>query len=224
MANVVLYPLPYDPVKDIAPVSLISVLPFILAVHPSVKAGNLKAFIDLARAQPAVINFGSPGTGSTPHLAGELFQQMTQSKWTHVAYKGDGPAMTDLIGGQIHTVIATELVLGAQIRAGKVRALAVTTAKRPPTLPDLPAIGEMVPGYAVDGWAGLWAPAGISKEIVARLNQSVARILKLPDVQERLRAGGAQSVHSTPEAFAHVIAQDIAIWSKVVKTGNIKLN
>ena len=223
-ANGVIYKLPYDPVKGIAPVSMISVLPFILAVHPSVKAGTLKEFIELGRAQPGVLNFGSPGTGSTPHLAGELLQQMSKSRLTHVAYKGDSPALTDLLGGQIQTMIATELVLGAQIKAGKVRALASTTAKRPPTLPDLPTIGELVPGYAVDGWAGLWVPAGTPKEIVVRLNQSVARILKLPDVQERLRAGGAEPVHSTPEGFARVIANDIATWSKVVKAGGIKLN
>ena len=223
-ANAVLYKLPYDAVKGIAPVSMISVLPFILAVHPSVKAGTLKEFIDLARAQPGVINFGSPGNGSTPHLAGELFQQLSKTRFTHVAYKGDGPAVTDLIGGQIQTIIATELVLGAQIKAGKVRALATTSARRAPTLPDLPAIGEQVPGYAVDGWAGLWAPAGTPKEIIARLNQSVARILKQPDMQERLRTGGAEPVPSTPEGFARVIAQDIATWAKVVKAGGIKLN
>lgn len=223
-ANAVLYKLPYDPVKGIAPVSMISILPFILAVHPSVKAGNLKEFIELLRAQPGVLNFGSPGTGSTPHLAGELFQQMSKTKLVHVAYKGDGPALTDLLGGQIQTILATELVMGAQIKAGKVRALGITTAKRTPAMPDLPAIGEQVPGYAVDGWAGLWAPAGTPLAIVSRLNQSVARILKLPEVQERLRAGGADAAPSTPEAFARVIAQDIATWSKVVKAGNIKIN
>ncbi len=223
-ANAVLYKLPYDPVKGIAPVSMISVLPFILAVHPTVKAGTLKEFIELARAQPGTINFGSPGNGSTPHLAGELFQQLSKTRFTHVAYKGDGPALTDLLGGQIQTVIATELVLGAQIKAGKVRALATTTARRPPTLPDLPVIGELVPGYAVDGWAGMWAPSGTPPAIVSRLNQSVARILKLPDVQERLRAGGAEPVASTPEAFARVIARDVATWGKVVQAGAIKLN
>ena len=222
--NAALYKLPYDPVKGIAPISMISILPFILVVHPSVKAGNLKDFIEHARAQPGVLNFGSPGTGSTPHLAGELFQQMARIKMVHVAYKGDGPALTDLLGGQIQTLLATELVLGAQIKAGKLRALAVTTAQRSPAMPELPAIGEMVPGYAVDGWAGMWAPAGTPREIVARLNQSVARILKLPEVQERLRAGGAEPAHSAPEGFAQAIARDIATWSKVVKAGNIKVD
>ena len=223
-ANAVLYKLPYDPVKGIAPISMISILPFILVVHPSVKAGNLKEFIELARAKPGVLNFGSPGTGSTPHLAGELFQQMARIKLVHVAYKGDGPALTDLLGGQIQTLLATELVLGPQIKAGKLRALAVTTAKRSRSLPDLPAIGELVPGYSVDGWAGMWAPAGTPREIIARLNQSVARILKQPEVQERLRAGGAEAAHSTPEGFASAISQDIATWSKVVKAGNIKID
>ncbi len=222
--NAALYKLPYDPVKGIAPISMISILPFILVVHPSVKAGNLKEFIELVRAQPGVLNFGSPGTGSTPHLAAELFQQMARIKMVHVAYKGDGPALTDLLGGQIQTLLATELVLGAQIKAGKLRALAVTTAQRSPAMPELPAIGEMVPGYAVDGWAGMWAPAGTPREIVARLNQSVARILKLPEVQERLRAGGAEPAHSAPEGFAQAIARDIATWSKVVKAGNIKVD
>jgi tripartite-type tricarboxylate transporter receptor subunit TctC len=193
-------------------------------VHPSVKAGNLKEFIELVRAQPGTLNFGSPGTGSTPHLAGELFQQMARIKMVHVAYKGDGPALTDLLGGQIQTLLATELVLGPQIKAGKLRALAVTTAQRSRSLPDVPAIGELVPGYAVDGWAGMWAPAGTPREIIARLNRSVARILKQPEVQERLRASGAEPTPSTPEGFAHAIAQDIATWSKVVKAGNIKID
>lgn len=223
-ANAVLYKPPYDPIKGIAPVSLISILPFLLAVHPAVKATNLKDLIELARAQPGTLNFASPGTGSTPHLAGELFQQLTNTKFTHVAYKGDGPAITDLIGGQVHLMIATELVLSPHIKAGRVRALAVSTTKRAPSLPELPMIGEQVPGYAVDGWAGLWMPAGTPQAIVSRLNQSVARILKLPDVQERLRAGGAEPLHSTPEGFARVIGQDIATWTKVVKTGNIKIN
>lgn len=223
-ANAALYKLPYDPVEGITPISLIQVVPFILAVNPSVKATNLKEFIALGRAQPGVLNFGTPGTGSTPHLAGELFQQMTGGKWVHVAYKGDGPALAELLAGQIQINIATAVVLDPHIKIGKVRALAVTTEKRSPTMPDLPAIGEMIPGYAVDGWTGMWAPAGTPKEIVLRLNQSLARILKVPEIQERLRTFGAEPTPSTPEGFRQKITRDIAQWSKVVKAGNIKIN
>lgn len=222
-ASAVLRKLPYDPVKGIAPISMISILPFVIAVNPSVKANTLKELIDLVRAQPGKINFGSPGTGSTPHLLLELLQQMTNTKMTHVAYKGDIPALTDLIAGQIQVVAITNVVLAPQIKAGKVRALAVTTKERSPAIPDLPAIGEVVPGYAVDGWAGMWAPGGTPKDIITRLNHSVARLLKEPEVQSMLRTGGAEPAPSTPEGFGQVIAHDIAMWSKVVKAGNITL-
>jgi tripartite-type tricarboxylate transporter receptor subunit TctC len=149
---------------------------------------------------------------------------MTKTKLVHVAYKGDGPALTDLLGGQIQVNIATAVLLDPQIKVGKVRALAVTTEQRSPAMPDLPAIGELVPGYSADGWTGVWAPAGTSREVVARLNKSIARILKLPDVQERLRAIGAEPTHSTPEEFARLIARDVAKWSKVVKAGNIRID
>jgi tripartite-type tricarboxylate transporter receptor subunit TctC len=222
-ANAVLYKVNYDAVKGIAPISMISNLPLILVVNPSVKANNLKEFIALIRAQPGALNFGSSGIGSTPHLAAELFQQLTGTRMTHIAYKGEGPALNDLLGGQIQATIGTELGLGPQIKAGKLRALAVTNAKRSPSLPDLPTIGELVPGYAVDGWAGMWAPAGTPPEIVSRLNKSIARILAAPDMQQRLRAGGAQPAPSSPKEFGRVIAQDVATWSKVVKAGNIKV-
>jgi tripartite-type tricarboxylate transporter receptor subunit TctC len=223
-ANAALYKLPYDPIRDIAPIGLISVVPFILAVNPSVQAMNLKDFIELARAKPGTLNVGSPGTGSTPHLAAELFQQMTNTKMIHIPYKGDNPAIADLIAGQIQLLFATGLVLTPQINAGKLRGLAVTTEKRSPANPDLPAIGELVPGYAVDGWTGMWAPAGTPKTVIAKLNQALARILKQPDVQERLRAGGAQPTPCTPDEYARLISRDIAKWTKVVKTGNIKIN
>lgn len=222
-AVAVLHKLPYDPVKGIAPVSMIGMLPFLLAVNPSVRAKSVKEFIELARARPGTINAGSPGVGSTPHLAFELLQQMTHTRLLHVAYKGDAPALTDLLGGQIQAMIATAVVLGPHIAAGKVRALAITSRERSHAMPDLPAVGEAVPGYAVDGWAGMWAPAGTPKEIVSRLNQSVARILQRSDVQERLRVNGAEPRPTTPEGFAQVIAQDIATWSKVVKAGNIRI-
>jgi len=222
-ATSVLHKTPYDPVKGIAPISMIGIVPFIFTVHPSVKAANVKEFIALARAQPGVINFGSQGVGGTPHLAGELFQQMTGTRLAHIAYKGDAPALTDLLGGQIQVMIATALVLAPHIKAGRIRALAVTSKERSPAMPDLPTVGETVPGYAVDGWAGMWAPAGTPKDIIARLNRSVAQILRRPDVQERLRASGADPTPSTPEAFAQLIARDIATWTKVVKAGNIQI-
>jgi tripartite-type tricarboxylate transporter receptor subunit TctC len=223
-ANAALYKLPYDPIEGIAPIGMVQVVPFLLFIHPSVKAGNLKEFIELSRAQPGVLNFGTPGTGSTPHLAGELFQQMTGTKWVHVAYKGDAPAVADLLGGQIQVSIATSVVVDAHIKAGKIRALAVTTEQRSRTMPELPAIGEMVPGFAVAGWSGVWAPAGTPKEIVLRLNQSLGRILKLSDVIERLRAIGSEPTYSTPEGFAQVVARDVAMWTKVVRAANIKVN
>jgi len=148
---------------------------------------------------------------------------MTGTRLAHIAYRGDAPALTDLLGGQIQVMIATALVLAPHIKAGRIRALAVTSKERSPAMPDLPTVGETVPGYAVDGWAGMWAPAGTPKDIIARLNRSVAQILRRPDVQERLRASGADPTPSTPEAFAQLIARDIATWTKVVKAGNIQI-
>jgi tripartite-type tricarboxylate transporter receptor subunit TctC len=223
-ATAALYKLPYDPVKGIAPISMILILPFILVVSPSVKAVNLKEFIGLSRAQPGALNFGSSGTGGSTHLAGELFQQMTGIKWVYVPYKGDPAVVADLVAGQIQVAFVTAVLADSQIKAGRLRGLAVTTKQRSRAMPDLPTIGEVVPGFAVDGWGGMWAPAGTPREIVLRLNQSLARILKLPEVQERLRAVGAEPAHSTPEEFGLEIAREIAIWSKVVKTADIRIN
>jgi len=142
----------------------------------------------------------------------------------HVPYKGDAPAIVDLLGGQVQLVLGGPLVMSPHIKAGKLRGLAVTSAQRSRIMPDLPAVSEQVPGYSATTWFGMWAPAGMPKEIVSRLNQSIARILKLPDVQERLRIDGMEAAHSTPEDFARFVAGDIAKWSKVVKTGNIKVD
>ena len=222
-SSAALYKLPYDPVKGIAPITVITTGPLVLAVNLSVKATNLKEFIELARAKPGALSFGSSGTGGVPHLATELFRQMTKTDMVHVPYKGDTPALADLLGGHIQFFISSPLAMIPQIKAGKLRGLAVTTEQRSPVMPDLPAIGELVPGYAVASWFGMWAPAGIPGEIVSRLNQSIARILKQSDVQARLRADGVEPAHSTPEEFARFIGQEIAKWSKVVKAGNIKV-
>ncbi|MBI3918909.1 MAG: tripartite tricarboxylate transporter substrate binding protein [Betaproteobacteria bacterium] len=223
-ANAALYKLPYDPVKGIAPVSLITTGPLILTVHPSVQATTLKEFIALASAKPGSIAFGSSGSGSFSHLTAEMFRQMSRTDMVHVPYKSAGPALVDLLGGQIQMFFGSGPSTGGHIRAGRLRGIAVTTAKRSPALPDLPAIGELLPGYSSDFWFGMWAPAGTPKATVSRLNQALGRILKQPEVLERLRADGLEPAGSTPEAFARVIARDIATWSKVVKAENIKVD
>jgi tripartite-type tricarboxylate transporter receptor subunit TctC len=221
-ANAALYKLPYDPIKAIAPVGMITTGALIITVHPGVQATTLKELIALARAKPRALNFGSSGTGSFSHLAAELFRQMAKIEMVHVPYKGAGPALTDLLGGQIQIFFGSGPSTAGHIRAGRLRGLAVTTAQRSPALQDLPAIGELLPGYAADFWFGMWAPAGTPAAIVTRLNQALGRILKQPDVLERLRTDGYDAVGSTPEEFARVIARDIATWSKVVNAGNIK--
>jgi tripartite-type tricarboxylate transporter receptor subunit TctC len=209
-------------VKGIAPISLITTGPLTLVVHPAVPANTLKELIALARTKPATLNFGSAGSGTFSHLAAELFRQMAKIDIVHVPYKSAGPALIDLLGGQIQIFFGSGPSTAAHIRAGRLRGLAVTTAKRSPATPELPAIGEMLPGYAADFWFGMWAPPGTPKEIVARLNQAIARILKQPDVLERLRTDGYEPAGSTPEEFARVIARDITTWTKVVKAGNIR--
>ena len=222
--NAALYKLPYDPIAGIAPVTLIATGPLIATVHPSVKANSLKEFIELARAKPGALSLGSQGTGSAGHLVAALFQQMTKTEMVHIPYKGDAPAVIDLLGGQIQFYFGGPLVLSPHINAGKLRGLAVTSERRSPVMPDLPAISEQVPGYAAPMWYGMWAPSGTPTEIVAKLNQAIARILKKPEVQERLRNDGMEAAHNTPEEFSRLIAQDIAKWSTVVKTGNIKVD
>lgn len=221
--NAALYKLTYDPVKSISPVAMIAAGPSILVAHQSVKATNLREFIELARAKPGSLNFGSSGMGSTPHLAVELLRQMTKIDVVHVPYKGAGPAVADVIGGQIQFMIASGPALAPHVRSGRIRAFGVTTERRSPAMPDVPAIAEFVPGYSVTGWNGMWGPAGMPKEIVSRLNQSLARILRIPDIQEKLRADGREPAHSTPEEFTRIVARDVATWTKVVRNGNIRL-
>ena len=223
-SSAALYKLPYDPVKGIAPVSLITRGPLVLAAAPSLKAANLKELIDLARARPGALNFGSSGTGSVPHLATELFRQMAKLQMVHVPYKGDTPAVAGLMGGEVQFFVSSPLVLIPHIKAARLRALGVTTERRSPALPDVPAIGEFVPGYAAASWFGMWAPKGTPKEAIARLNQSVARITKVAEVEARFRADGVEPAHTTPEAFGRFIADEIEKWSKVVKAGNIKVD
>ena len=223
-ANPALYKLAYDPVKGIAPISMIAAGPLILVVHPSVKANDLKEFLALARARPGTLNFGSSGTGGSIHLAFELLRQLTHTDMQHIPYKGTGPAMADLLGSQIQFMLSSAPAAIPQVKAGKLRALAVTTAARAPGMPELPAIGEQVPSFEYLSWYGMWTAAGTPQEIVSQLNQALARMLKRPDVQERLRADGVEPAHSTPEEFARRLDREITTWKKVVKVGNIKVD
>ncbi len=219
-----LYPLSFDPVKGIAPISMIGMGSFIFGVHPSIKAGNFKEFIDLLKAKPGALNFASPGTGSTPHLASELLKQMAGVNFVHVPYKGDTPALTDLLAGQMHIQIASGPVFLPHIKAGRVRPIAVTASRRYFVFPELPSIAESYPGFHAIGWNGLIAPAGTPREIINRLNRSVASFLKRPDIQERLRNDGREVIPTTPEETAQMLTSEIATWIKVVKVANIRLN
>jgi tripartite-type tricarboxylate transporter receptor subunit TctC len=221
--NAALYSMPFDPVTGITPIALLHSGPWILAVNMAVKANNLKELIELARAQPGTLNFGSSGIGGGTHLASELLMQLTKTKMVHVPYKGDAPAVAELLGGQIQFIISSAPALLPHLKAGKLRAFGVTTEKRSPELPEVPAIGEVVPGYETNPWNGMWGPPGIPKDVVMRMNQALGKILRQPDMQERLRAEGREATHTSPEEFARIIARDITKWKKVVKEGNIKV-
>jgi tripartite-type tricarboxylate transporter receptor subunit TctC len=221
--NAALYKLNYDPVKDIAPVGRLHQGPFLLALNNGVPAKSVKEFIDLLRAKPGGLIYGSSGIGGATHLATELFSQMTKTRMVHVPYKGDAPAVADLLGGQIQCIFSSVPALIAHVKAGRVRALGVTTEKRFRELPDLPALAETVPGYEHTSWNGMWAPKGTPRDILLRLNVSLGRILQQPETQDRLRADGREPAPSSPEEFARVIAKEIEKWKTVVKNGDIRV-
>jgi tripartite-type tricarboxylate transporter receptor subunit TctC len=218
--NAALYPLPYHPVTGIAPVGMIVTGPLVLAVHASVPATSLTEFVALARAKPQSLRYGSTGAGTNIHLAGALFEQMSGARMIHVPYKGQGPAVVELLAGEIQLMFSGPGTMLPHVRAGRLRGLAVTTEKRSPVLPDLPAIAELLPGYAADFWTALWAPQGTPREIVQRLNREIAGFLAQPEVQ-KLEAEGIQAAYTTPEGLARVIEREIRTWSKVVREAGI---
>ena len=216
--------LPWDAVRDFAAVSLTAMVPNIMVVNNSVPAKNVKEFIAYLKAHPNKFNYGSPGNGSTAHLSQELFKTMTGTSMQHIPYKGSAGVLADVIAGQIIVTIDNMPPYIPQVKAGKVRALAVSTAKRSPALPDLPTIAEAgVPGYSSSAWFGLVAPAGTPKSIVDKLATEQQRILKLPDVNDRLSNLGAEPVGDRPEQFAAHIKAEIAKWAKVIKDANVEL-
>lgn len=216
--------LPYDTERDFAPITMITSGPGLLVVHPSLPARTVKEFIALAKARPGQLNFASAGIGTPPHLAGELFKTMAGIGMVHVPYKGNGPAYIDLLAGHVPVMFPTIPTAIPHVRAGKIRALAVTTAKRTAIVPELPTISESgVPGYDTSSWYGLLAPAGTPAAIVSKVQQGVARVLRSPEVGQKLKADGLELVGNTPEQFAAAIKSEIAKWAKVVKASGAKV-
>jgi tripartite-type tricarboxylate transporter receptor subunit TctC len=215
--------MPFDPVRDLAPVTLAASTPNVLVVHPSLKATTVKELIALARAHPGEINFASSGHGTPAHLAGELFNSMAGVKLVHVPYKGAAPALADLLGGQVQLMFSTMPPALPHVKDGKLRALAVTSLKRSPAMPELPTVGEAaLPGFEANTWHGVVLPAGTPTGIVARLNREIVAILHLPDIVERLSSQGAEPVGSTPEEFAAYIRSETLKWAKVVRDSGAK--
>jgi len=221
--NPALIKIPFDLVRDFAPVSQLTAQPYALAVHVSVPAKSIKELIELARARPRTLTYGSSGTGGLSHLASELFAQMAKIEWIHVPYKGGAAGINDLLGGQINAQFTTIIGTIQHVKAGRLRWLALSTAKRSRAVPDLPTISESgLPGFDVGGWYGMLAPTGTPKPVVDRLNAAVVKALQAPEVGERFAADGSEPVSRTPADFSAYIKSEIARWAKVVKETGIK--
>jgi tripartite-type tricarboxylate transporter receptor subunit TctC len=216
--------LPYDPVRDFAPVSWLATSSYILSVHPSVPVNSVRQLIALAKAAPGKFNYSSPGQGTDPHMAAELFKIMAGVNIVHIPYSGGGPAATAVMSGQVDLTFLPTSVGTPFVKAGKLKGLAVSTAKRATVLPDLPTISEAgVPGYAAEAWSGILAPAGTPREIIAKLNGAIARIVNAPEMKDYLLARMVEPVGGSVEQFAARIRDDLAKWARVTREAGIKL-
>jgi tripartite-type tricarboxylate transporter receptor subunit TctC len=223
-ANPALMPkLSYDPVRDFAPVSLVATIENILVVHPSVPANNVQEFIRYAKENPGKLFYGSSGTGSTYHLGSEMFASMTKTQLGHVPYKGQGPAAQDLLAGHIQLMFDAFNSAVPNIKAGRVKALGIASAKRHPDLPDLPTISEQgVPGYVTTIWLAFYLPAKTPTAIVDKMNQDLRTIMQRADVRERFNKLGMQAVTSSTQELDSVLKQELVQWTRVVREANIK--
>ena len=216
--------LPYDPLKDFAPINLIAGAGYILVVHPSLPANTVKEFIALAKAKPGALNFSSAGNGSALHLTAELFRSMAGIDMVHVPYKGAAPALADLLSGQIQTTFNPASVVLPHIKSGRVRGLGVTSAKRSQLAPELPTIAEAgVPGYEATGWYGVLAPANMPPAIITRLSRELTHALADKDVKDRFSATGVEPIGTTPQQFAEFIRNEYGKWGKVVRAASVKM-
>jgi tripartite-type tricarboxylate transporter receptor subunit TctC len=214
----------YDALRDFTPVIQFVSVPLMMAAGPAFPGKTVKDVIAIAKSKPGEVNYGSAGSGSSSHLAMELFRWMAQIELTHVPYKGTGPLITDMLGGQIALTIASAVPLTPQVKAGKLRGLAVTGAKRSPAFPDLPAIAETVRGYEVVNWFGVVAPAGTPRAVISRVNAELNTALQSPELVKALASQTAEAVGGTPEDFAKVIRADYAKWAKVVKQSGARVD
>ena len=224
--NPSLYPvLPYDPIRDFAPVTLIGLTPLLLVVHPSLPVKSVKDLIALAKSKPAQLHYGSAGNGSALHLAGEMFNNVARVKLVHVPYKGVTNAFSDLLGGQISIMFPGAPIALPQVKAGKLRALGTTGEKRMAVAPELPPISEAgLPGYEVSVWYGVLAPAGTPTAAVSRLHTEISKIVQLQEIKDRWAGLGAEPLHNTPEQFAAFLKADVSKWAKVVREASVKID
>ena len=216
--------LPYDALKDFTTVSQLSKFPNMLAAHPSFPAKTLPEVIAAAKAKPGQISFASAGLATGTHMSAELLKYMTGIELLHVPYKGGGPAMTAAMGGQTQLVISTSLGLMGHVRSGKLRPIAMTSAKRSAAAPDIPTVAETVPGYEHEPWNGMFAPAGIPQAVLAKISAEVTRAVHSPEIKKVFESEGATPVGSSPQEFAVILKSEIEKWMKVAKAANIKLD
>jgi len=216
--------LPYDAVKDFSAVTLTTIVPQFIVVAPTQPINSLADLIAYAKANPGKVTFASAGNGASNHLSGELFNAMAGIKMEHVPYKGDAPGLVDVISGQVTVALPTAIAAAPFIRSGQLRALAVTSNKRLPSFPDVPTVAETIPGFESVSWGGVMVPAGTPPAIIDRLNSEILKILKMPDVAEKLKSYGAETVGSTPKQFDAYVKSEIAKWGKVARDNNVTLD
>jgi len=221
-ANAAIYKLPYDPIADVTPVAMIGESGYVIALNPTVPAKNTSELIALAKAKPGGLNYGTSGVGGLTHLATELFELMAGIRMAHVPYKGSGPALTDLLGGQIQVSFAAVPVTMPHVKTNRLRAIAVTTARRIGAIPEIPTIAETLPGYETILWYGVLGPKGLPKNLVERWNREIRKATKLPDMKERLVSEGFAIDDSPPEVFQAVLKRDVEKWRRVVTEARVR--
>ena len=214
--------IPYDPVKDIEPIILIGTTGLVISVHPQVQATSIKTLIALAKAAPGKLNYASVGAGSVAHLGFELFKHLAGANIVHVPYKGGGPALAAAIAGEVQTTLISLVPSIPHVRAGRLRPLGITTAKRSPLLPEVPPISESVPGFEVTHWYGMWGPKGIPKPIVARWNKEVAKVMNTDAMKRQMQNEGLETAAGPPEEFLQYVGRDVDKWRKLIKQAGIQ--